>query len=205
MKKTFVLMTALAISCATVNAQKTTFGIKAGAQQNTIFAQSKEGDKERMYSGGTGFHVGAFADLSLNEQFSVQPQLLFNSKSIVDSKDDKTNIYAIDIPVNFLYKHQGFFAGLGPNFSYGLSAKNKVGSQSFDLYKKHDLEGGGDASVLKRFELGANATLGYQFKNGLLLSANYMRGLTNIIDIGSDNGRMNTRYAGLSIGYVFGK
>ena len=59
--------------------------------------------------------------------------------------------------------------------------------------------------VLKRFELGANATLGYQFKNGLLLSANYMRGLTNITDFGSDNARSNTRYAGLSIGYVFGK
>lgn len=205
MKKTFVLMTALALGCASVKAQKATFGIKAGVQQNTIFAQAKEGDKERMYSGGTGFHVGAFADLGLSEQFSVQPQLLFNSKSIVDSKDDKSNVYAIDIPVNFLYKHQGFFAGLGPNFSYGLSAKNKSGDESFDLYKKHDLEGGGEASVLKRFELGANATLGYQFKSGLLLSANYMRGLTNIIDLGSENGRTNTRYAGLSIGYVFGK
>ena len=69
MKKTFVLMTALAVSCATVKAQKTSFGIKAGIQQNTVVSVVKEGDKERDYSGGTGFHVGAFANLELNDQF----------------------------------------------------------------------------------------------------------------------------------------
>jgi len=115
----------------------------------------------------------------------------------------KLNLYAIDVPVNVLYKTGGFFAGIGPNLSYGLSAKSKTdGSEATNLYKKEDVEGGGQESALKRFEIGANATLGYQFKNGLILGANYAKGLSNIAGSETDKQKYNTRFVGLSVGYM---
>ncbi len=72
---------------------------------------------------GAGFTLAGLADLSLTKNISVQPAVLFNSKGTVISSDTKIKMYSIDVPVNFLYKTGGFFLGLGPNLSYGLSAK----------------------------------------------------------------------------------
>lgn len=204
MKKTIVVFSALAISCATVKAQNVSFGIKAGIQQNNLSLKSKQnGEWGREEISGVGFHVGGLADISLSKQFSVQPQLLFNSKSVVMTSQSKLNLYAIDVPVNVLYKTGGFFAGIGPNLSYGLSAKSKTdGQDATNLYKKEDAEGGGQESQFKRFEVGANATLGYKFNNGLLLSANYMQGLSNISGYNADHQKYNTRFVGLSVGYM---
>ena len=205
MKKTIVVMSALIIGCATVKAQKISFGVKAGVQQNNLTLKQKEsGEWTRANITGMGFHVGGIADISLNQQFSLQPQLLFNSKSIAMSSMQKINMFAIDIPVNFLYTHAGFFAGVGPNFSYGISAKSKMdGSDSQDMYKKYD-EGGEDASQLKRFELGANLTMGYKFGNGVMISTNYAQGLSNISGYATSNNKFSTRQVGLSIGYILG-
>lgn len=208
MKKTFVLMTALAISCATVNAQKTTFGIKAGAQQNALSLRSEsDGEWSKAVLTGAGFHVGGLADLSLTENISVQPALLFNSKGTVYNSKSKIKMYAIDLPVNFLYKTGGFFMGLGPNFSYGISAKmTQEAGEDQDWYKKQPVEGSGEKSMLKRFEVGANVTMGYQFKNNLLLSANYTQGVNNLSGYGEgETGKIRTRQVGISIGYLFGK
>jgi len=204
MKKTFVMFTAFAINCATVKAQNVSFGIKAGIQQNNFGVKStSNGEWSRQEFSGVGFHVGGIADVSLSKQFSVQPQLLFNSKGASLSSQSKLNIYALDVPVNFLYKSGGFFAGIGPNFSYGLSAKSKTeGEDSQDMYKKETIEGGDEASTLKRFELGANATLGFKFNNGIFISANYMQGLSNISNMNVDNQKYHTRLVGLSVGYM---
>ncbi|MBX2921212.1 MAG: PorT family protein [Chitinophagaceae bacterium] len=207
MKKTFVLMTALAISCATVKAQKASFGIKAGAQQNTI-SMKQEGDGEwnRYLSSGAGFHVGGLADISLTKNISVQPALLFNSKSALLNSEVSFKLYALDVPVNFLYKTGGFFLGLGPNLSYGLSAKIATGENDQDLYKKQPVgEGDEEKTILKRFEVGANVTMGYQFKNNLLISTNYTQGLSNLSNIEGELGKMRTRQIGISVGYMLGK
>jgi hypothetical protein len=204
MKKTFLVFTAFAISCATVKAQNVSFGIKAGIQQNNLSLKSEQGGEwNRQEISGVGFHVGGLADIALSKKFSVQPQLLFNLKSTAMTSQSKINMYAIDVPVNFLYKTGGFFAGIGPNLSYGLSAKSKTdGQDATDLYKKEDVEGGGQESGLKRFEIGANATLGYKFNSGLLISANYMQGLNNISGVNTDQSKYHTRFVGLSFGYM---
>lgn len=116
----------------------------------------------------------------------------------------KIQTMAIDLPVNFLYKNNGFYAGLGPNFSYGLSSKTSGGDEDQDLYEKHPDEDEGDASFLKRFELGANLTMGYQFGNGLLISANYVQGLSNIAGSETGYNKYSTRLLGLSVGYIIG-
>lgn len=202
-------MTALALSCAAVKAQKASFGIKAGVQQNSLIAKNESGDEwSRMTITGAGFHVGGLADLSLTKNISVQPAVLFNSKGTVISSDTKIKMYSIDVPVNFLYKTGGFFLGLGPNLSYGLSAKmTQEGEDDQDWYKKQPVgEGDEEKSMLKRFEVGANVTMGYQFKNNVLISTNYTQGLSNLAGYSEGElGKVRTRQVGISVGYIFGK
>ncbi|MCO5239612.1 MAG: PorT family protein [Chitinophagaceae bacterium] len=206
MKKTIIAMSAIIISCTTVKAQEVSFGFKAGIQQNIFSLKyTEDGDWSRQSLLGTGFHVGGIADISLSEQFSIQPQLLFNSKTTAMSSEMKLKMMAIDLPVNFLYKNNGFFAGLGPNFSYGLSAKSSGDSEQ-DLYKKYagEDEDEAEGAMLKRFELGANLTMGYQFENGLMISANYVQGLSNIAGAETAHTKYSTRLLGLSVGYMIG-
>lgn len=203
-------MSALILGCATVKAQKVSFGIKAGGQQNTLILRSEDnGEWSRMVVTGAGFHVGGLADISLADQFSVQPSVLFNSKGTLLNSKQKIKMLAIDIPVNFLYKTGGFFIGLGPNLSYGISAKLSGDDEDQDWYEKKPIgEGGEEKSMLKRFEIGANLTMGYQFKNNFLISTNYTQGINNISSYGVDEGgegKMHTRQVGISFGYIIGK
>lgn len=210
MKKTIIVLSAFIMGCATVNAQKISYGIKAGVQQNTLAIREEGGGEwDRSLFSGVGFHIGGLANLHLSDQISLQPSVLFNSKSTVVSSEAKLQIYAVDIPINFLYNTRGFFFGLGPNLSYGLSAKtigNIDGDINDDLYKKYpgEDEGVGE-SFLKRFEIGANLTMGYRFSNKLLLSGNYAQGLGNIYGEKGSDIKIRTKLIGLSVGYMFGK
>lgn len=204
-------MSALIIGCATVKAQKVSFGIKAGGQQNTLISRNEsDGEWSRMNFSGAGFHVGGLADISLTDHISVQPSVLFNSKSTLYTSKNSIKMLAIDVPVNFLYKTGGFFIGLGPNLSYGLSAKADLSEgDEQDWYEKQPVgEGGEEKSMLKRFEIGANLTMGYQFKNNFIISSNYTQGINNISGMNmdeSEGGKIRTRQVGISIGYMLGK
>ncbi|RYD76951.1 MAG: PorT family protein [Sphingobacteriales bacterium] len=196
MKKTFsflVLMTTVLFLNAQVN-----FGIKGGVNHNILRAKSPSSKLAVM---GTGAHLGLVMDYSVNEKFSIQPNLLFQMKTVRQNDDASFSLYAVEIPVNFLYKTGGFFAGAGPNFSYGISAKSKEdGEDDEDLYE--DPDGPGDA-LLKRFEIGANFLMGYKFNSGFTLSAHYTPGISNILNDAPDDNIYNTRVFGLSIGYMF--
>lgn len=197
MKKTLsVLLLVAAITSA--HAQTTSFGIKAGVQHNILRVTDGNTRAGLM---GTGAHVGFITDLSFNENFSIQPNLLFNMKSVKQSDDGSISLYTVDLPVNFLYKTGGFFVGAGPNFSFGISAKSKQdGQEDQDLYEDPD----GDAEApLKRFEMGANVLMGYRFANNLTLSANYTPGFSNLLNNDPGDNKYNTRVFGFSIGYMF--
>ena len=51
-------------------------------------------------------------------------------------------------------------------------------------------------------DFGVNLLTGYEFKNGLFVSANYLRGLTNLSNTPGETWRNNM--LNLSLGYSFG-
>ena len=60
--------------------------------------------------------------------------------------------------------------------------------------------------TLKRFEIGGNFLIGYTFKKGIFISANFSPGFTNIYKGDGSaprNIRASTRVFGISIGYLF--
>ncbi len=196
MKKTLSLI--LLTLTATVIQAQTSFGIKGGIQQNIL--RISEGDSRAGFL-GTGAHLGFIADHSVNENFSIQPNLLFQMKTVKPNDDGSLSLYTVDLPVNFLYKSGGFFVGAGPNFSLGLSAKSKFdGEESEDLYEDPD---GPEEALLKRFEVGANILMGYRFTSGFTISGHYTPGLSSITTDESENGKINTRVFGLSLGFMF--
>ena len=181
-----------------LQAQTTSFGIKGGVQHNIL--RVTDGDT-RAGLMGTGAHLGLVADLSFNENFSIQPNLLFQMKSVKPNDDATISLYTVDLPINFLYKTGGFFAGAGPNFSFGLSAKSKEdGEDDQDLYEDPD---GDEEAPLKRLEMGANVLMGYRFANGVTLSGHYTPGLSNLLNNDPGDQKYNTRVFGFSIGYMF--
>lgn len=185
-----------------VSAQTTTFGIKAGIQSNFLSFKNKSDDEwsRNVYS-GIGVHAGGVADIALSPNFSIQPNLLFSMKGVRPTSLSEITIYTIDLPINFLYKTNGFFAGVGPNLSYGLSAKSENdGSPDDDLYEAD----GGQPAEFNRFEFGANAVLGYQCASGLTVNAHWTPGFSNLNNQDdADEERYNTRIFGLSVGYMF--
>lgn len=206
--KRLSILSFLAILVATnINAQTTSFGFKAGANQNTFYLK-QEGTSDVRYSlTKPGFHVGGIADISFNQNFSIQPQLLLVSKGgKINLGGDETtfDFLTIDLPINFLYHYNGFFVGGGPNLSYGVSGKGKVSGQpEIDLYE----DGIVGTGIFKHFEVGVNATMGFRFPSGFMLSTNFTPGLTDSFDEdggSTDEVKSSNSFFGFSIGYMFG-
>lgn len=210
MKKTVLFLCAAIVTVITTQAQSTRFGFKGGVNANTFYLKSEGTASDSRYSlTKPGFHVGGIADFKFSENFSIQPQLLFamkGGKIKMSGTETEFNFYTIDLPVNFLYHHNGFFIGAGPNLSYGVSGKGKSSSSTteVDLYKDGAL---GAGTKFERFEVGVNATMGYTCPSGLTLATNFTPGLTDILDEASSatgSTKAHNGYWGFSVGYLFG-
>lgn len=186
-------------------AQKIKLGIVGGPHNSIFFFGAEQAAANSSYFQKLGFHGGLLADFRLQSSFSIQPQLLFVMKGGKLPNGAGFDFNAVDMPVNFLYRYKGFFAGAGPNFSYLLSGKIKTtNGQSADIFNDDNVTATIEA---KRLEIGANAILGYEFPGGFLLSANYAAGInsifTNLVNPDEITLKAHNSYFGLSIGYMF--
>lgn len=206
MKRLSIIVLTLSMTTFAAHAQ-TTFGIKAGVLSTAHRLDIEEGDAEANLDGTrTGFQLGGVADIKLGTNWSFQPNLNFVMKngSLLVLGEGKINMFTVDVPLNVLYRHNGFFAGLGPNFSYGLSAKLQPfddADPETDLYEE---QGGSDAPF-KRFEFGINSMLGYEFPSGFNLSVSFTPGMTDLLNEEQEGLKIMTRTFGLNFGYNFGK
>lgn len=218
MKKQVVLVL-LALAGTLSTYAQVSFGIKAGYNSSAVSGDGSEFTKRL-----SGFHAGGIADISLAENFSLQPQLLFITKGAkapaynetiagveIKMPEQKITLNYLELPVNFLYKHEvgagSIFVGAGPYLGFGLSGKLKADGSDEELKVKFDGkkdsevdENDEDAMHLKRLDAGANFLAGYELKNGLLFGINYSLGLTNLDPDGS---KSKNNYFGVSVGYLF--
>jgi hypothetical protein len=188
---------------------QTSLGVTAGAS----FANVKisAGGISASPKMKTGITAGLMLDAPLSQNFHFQPGLNFVQKGYT-AKDDEAketfNINYIELPLNFGYYSNGFFAGAGPSLAYGMSGKDKLKytDQSIpDEDEKIDFGSGEDQ--IKQFDFGANVTAGYKTRSGFLIAANYTAGLSNLANTGSDNTEDKTKIRnncfGIKIGYLF--
>ena len=196
----------LCFSAAKSQENQTRFGVTAGLSiANWTIKSSGISINTQSVTGFTG---GVIAFMPLSTNISLQTGLNYVQKGTkVDDQGGNIEIAKlnyIELPLNFVYTHEGFNIGVGPTIAMGLSGTEKSTSQG--VTETHDVTFGSGTDDVSRFDIGANLTAAYVLPNGFMLSANYNIGLSNLQPGGnSSDGKVTNRYFGIRIGYLFNK
>ncbi|MBO9658170.1 MAG: outer membrane beta-barrel protein [Chitinophagaceae bacterium] len=195
--KMFFSMLLIAVSMQ-VSAQSPQFGVKAGVQADFLSAYYSKDQKIEMSK--TGMHLGGVMQLSLSKTGMLQTGLQLTTKG--GSAGGRTvRIFALELPVNFLFVHEGFFIGGGPALSYGLTGKvtkGENGEEALNVYDKKSFV------HLKRFDLQLNVQMGYKLSGNWQVSAFMNNGMLNLSGHESEPSYTNRlKSIGLSAGYFF--
>ena len=198
-----IVAVSLVILSTSAMAQKTRLGIKSGLNITDVTTNDKA--ENEAFGPRSAFHLGLVADIALNDKLAFQPQLNYSGRGAQEDHMDHKDLFkfnSLEIPLNFVYKaagngHGGFFAGAGPNIGYNFNGKLEV---TDDPTENTDFEFGSDAGQIRRMDLGLNFLAGYELKNGIFVSANYTRGLSNWLN--ADEKWRNNVFA-VSVGYFF--
>ncbi len=199
--KKLVFVALLTVTASIVRAQAPKFGFKTGLNLNHVTTNDEE--LAHDLAGRTSMHFGLVADFELSKTWSFQPQVLFSGRGAKLAHGDHSDVFAfnsLELPLNFVYKKdaaKGFFLGMGPSFGYNLNGKIKEDHES------EDIEFGSEEGQIKRFDVGLNALVGYQFSNRFFVSSNYSLGLSNWNNTSTSTWRNNI--LGVSIGYFLKK
>lgn len=198
MKKALFSAALIAAASFSMSAQDIKYGVKAGVNF-TNYSGDVSGTDMR-----TGFHVGGLAEFKWGN-FAVQPELLYSTAGAkADSFDPDTfqtveatdKLGYISIPVAAKYFIiEGLSIQAGPQFAFLVSAKAEVGNEEGDI-----------KDLYKSFDLGVFGGLGYEMESGLLFSARYIQGVSNISDInfeGYSDAKVNNTNIQISVGYKF--
>jgi hypothetical protein len=194
MKKLYLLLLTV-FSLAAANAQ-VQFGVKAGANFSNLSVSGDNGSEADTKT-KVGFHGGAFVSVPVFSEFTLQPELVFSSqgaKSDMSGNDFTLNSNYLNIPVLLKYNNEsGFFAEIGPQLGFLMSAKVKSGGVSADVksaYQSTDVSG----------VLG----IGYLIKSvNVGIDARYNLGFTNIAKDSGDEKLKNSVFQ-VGLFYVFG-
>ena len=187
----------LGLGATQVNAQNITFGIKADANMSNFILSDIDGKSEL----GFGASLGGFAKFDISNHFAIQPELLVhyqNSKMKPDgAKNRDYEYWGVEIPVYamgqwYTKSNNRFYAGVGPYVGYGFSANYT--SPKTKLYKE---------DVLRPFDFGFGAQVGYEFANGIQINAGYKLGVIDALDKGKSDATMLPQRISLGVGYRF--
>ena len=204
--KKLVLGAAIAMSSLTFAQQ---FGIKAGMNVSSLSSDSQLSDQASKI----GFNAGLFMNAPIAENFSIQPELLYNnlgSKVTLSETEiggtTYRNEYArhldyLTVPVMFQYNATpSFYLEAGPEFGLMISAKDKYKSTENGTPQNVETN---DLNIdrFNKFNLGVGIGAGYYFTPNVGLTARYVAGLTDIAKdrpSGSDSVKNNVFQVGLA-------
>lgn len=198
MKNAFLLFSFLTISAFSFAQTTPVFGVRAG-----ILSSGMRGDAVNSFqnilnfSNGkvttknfTGFFAGGYASIPMNSNLSFEPGIYYSLKGYeldgsiglkgmniigVNAKAILQSQY-VDIPVLLKGNFGGFQVFAGPQVSYLAQSnlKTSAGVLGINLLNKSiDV-----TSQFNRWDVAVTGGIGYQFTNGLSLSASYDYGLS---------------------------
>ncbi len=224
--KTNLLLTVLLFATLCTCAQ--TFSLKAGYNLSNI--QQKSEDMPMFpfeYKSISGFHVGGFLEMPINDLFTIESGLQFSSKGskMELSMNDAYSIggdigiellinsYYLDIPITLKATHQlndnlALFANAGPYIGIGLTGKLKstLSFMGQEESEEEDIEWGQneDTDVFRRLDMGLTFGGGVQMK-AFLIGLSYDLGLLNINTTQEGYSSRKNKVFKISVGYHFGK
>lgn len=150
-------------STNTTSSSPIRFGLKAGINISSL--------SDSEFSSKTGFYGGAFANIPVAKDFSVQPEVLYSGMGAKHlSTDSKVNLDYISIPVMLQYNAlPNLYLEAGPQFNFLVSSKVKFPSSSID-----------GKDIFKTFDFGLGLGAGYYLTPNIGVNVRYVAGLTNI-------------------------
>lgn len=187
------------IACTTTAlAQEVKFGPKAGVNFASINGKvTEEGETFKFSDGITGFHVGAFAEIKINDKFSIQPELLYSvqgakheeSGTITEMGEtysfeskSKWNLHYINIPVMAkFYVIPSVAIEAGPYVGFNIKSEAEedytetLNNDTFTYNEKLDMKKGTNS-----IDFGFGAGASFNMENGFFVGARYNLGLAKI-------------------------
>jgi len=173
------------------------FGIRAGIASSSIKGDAPNSLNNLLdftngavtASGHTGLFAGGYVSIPVGSVMSVEPSLTYTQKGynlrgelnikgaefIGANAQAKLTTHYVDMPVVLKANINGFQVFAGPQVSYLAKADlvTTAGLLGFNLLnKKMDA-----TSQFNRWDAGFTAGLGYQFANGVNITASYDHGL----------------------------
>lgn len=132
----------------------------------------------------------------LAENFSIQPEVLYNGKGAKAEEGDGTyNVDYISVPVMFQYNATPeFYIEAGPEFSFLMSAKAKSGDDSLDL-----------KDYMNSFDFGVGLGIGYNFTSNFGANARYVAGFTDTFKDNEGDDTYKNGVFQLGLTYKFAK
>jgi hypothetical protein len=221
MKKQIILATFSALSFGAFAQQAPSFGIRGGTSIATLKGDATSSLNSVLdYTNGavseayrTGFYGGTYVNIPLGHGISVEPALYYAQKGYelkgelgikgaefigANAKARLTTHY-IDLPVVLKADLGGLQLFAGPQVSYLASAglRTTAGVLGFNLLnKKMDA-----TQQFNRWDAGITGGVGYQFANGVNISAAYDHGLSRV-DAGQNMNAYN-RSVKVGLGFTF--
>lgn len=152
-----------------------------------------------------GIHFGGYFEIPVSGNFTFQPALLLSAKGSnykIDSVDYSLSPIYIEVPITAMYSFGSdaikisFFGG--PYFACGVGGY-KIEP---DGEMKSLNYGSGENCDLKYLDIGVNFGAGLNIR-GLMISARYGIGLTNIAPETATDPEMKNKVFGISISSLF--
>ena len=190
----------LAIS-ATAMISARSFGVKGGANISTI-------SKERSWddtNAKLGYFVGVYMHAPVNQIFSIQPEVLYNSVGVKYENGKTSHTLGLDYvsaPIMFQFEPiPKLFFEAGPQFSFLVGNSDRNKTDDFVTIKKYR-----NNSNYNSFDLSGALGLGFRINN-ITIGARYLIGFTDIKKSGStswSNDDKQLRNNALQVGLQYG-
>jgi hypothetical protein len=206
MKKIIFLLATAVLGFQVAGISQTRIGIAAG-----VSIASMNGSESEDGSGRAGV-IGTFMlETPMGKSFNFRPSVSYVQKGETLPHPPGTlvdNAYIAlryaEFKADFLYyingaSSAGFFMGAGPSIAFNLPSKRVTVTD--DVKTTKTIIFGGEApSEMRGTDFGVNFTAGWRTRGGFLLTANYNKGLRNLVIDGVD-GDLKTSYFGIQLGW----
>ena len=206
MKKLF-LGAAVAMSSLAFAQQ---FGIKGGmnVSSNSGLEDININSKSKI-----GFNAGLFMNAPIAENFSIQPEVLYNNLGVkfsgnlptpVNNFDGTIDLDYISVPVMLQYNATPkFYLEAGPQFSFLINSSAKADNALVQVAAEALV----DKDNLKSFDFGAGIGAGFWFTPSVGINARYVAGFSDIAKDRSSNDSNRAKNNNFQVGlsYKFGK
>lgn len=166
--------------------KKSNAGIKGGYNLSAV-SFGGEGETGQRHS----FHIGLYGESFLNNDISVQPELLYSQQGYEIRSNDGTytqKLNYINLPIMLkAYPSANFFLETGPQVGLAITHKEEFDSGLFDTSKEYNPSS---------FDWGINFGGGFKTDTGGSLGVRYHLGLGDIYNDGNPKNRVWQFYLG---------